>query len=225
MQLLKVVLDLRIQKSSKQNDKSTWCIPSFVSSNRFLETFFFRRFCMAAVVSYIFIVTKIVVSVVAKTTATCVYFIQIRHIFNNFSQTSTIHKQRHTPLQYTNITTLCLKYLYIGYEHNGFSFGDSVWNVPDVHVCHRANMVSSCFPCCRSGCLFFSVCFFWKTLALYGSPMVAFTSTHTFKAYEAVSSRTKRSCFLQHFTPRHKRLLCQHHGRRHKIPLQICVKE
>lgn len=68
---------------------------------------------------------------------------------------------------------------------------------------------------------FFSVCFFWKTLALYGSPMVAFTSTHTFKAYEAVSSRTKRSCFLQHFTPRHKRLLCQHHGRRHKIPLQI----
>lgn len=55
--------------------------------------------------------------------------------------------------------------------------------------------------------------------------MVAFTSTHTFKAYEAVSSRTKRSCFLQHFTPRHKRLLCQHHGRRHKIPLQICVKE
>lgn len=136
-------------------------------------------------------------------------------------QTSTIHKQRHTPLQYTNITTLCLKYLYIGYEHNGFSFGDSVWNVPEVHVCHRANMVSSCFPCCRSGCLFFSVCFFWKTLALYGSPMVAFTSTHTFKAYEAVSSRTKRSCFLQHFTPRHKRLLCQHHGRRHKIPLQI----
>ena len=72
---------------------------------------------------------------------------------------------------------------------------------------------------------FFSVCFFWKTLALYGSPMVAFTSTHTFKAYEAVSSWTKRSCFLQHFTPRHTRLLCQHHGRRHKIPLQICVKE
>lgn len=102
MQLLKVVLDLRIHKSSKQNDKSTWCIPSFVSSNRFLETFFFRRFCMAAVVSYIFIVTKIVVSVVTKTTATCVYFIQIRHIFNNWgtdlyntqteAHTSTIHK-------------------------------------------------------------------------------------------------------------------------------------
>ena len=126
---------------------------------------FFRRFCMAAVVSYIFIVTKIVVSVVTKTTATCVYFIQIRHIFNNFSQTSTIHKQRHTPLQYTNITTLCLKYLYIGYEHNGFSFGDSVWNVPDVHACHRANMVSSCFPCCRSGCLFFFCLFLLENIS------------------------------------------------------------
>lgn len=46
MQLLKVVLDFRIQKSSKQNAKSTWCIPSFVSSNRFLETcqFFFADF-------------------------------------------------------------------------------------------------------------------------------------------------------------------------------------
>lgn len=186
---------------------------------------FFRRFCMAAVVSYIFIVTKIVVSVVTKTTATCVYFIQIRHIFNNWgtdlyntqteAHTSTIHKYHYFMFEISVHRLWTQRFLVWGQRMKR----------SDVHVCHRANMVSRYLPCCRSGCLFFSVCYFWKTLALYGSPMVAFTSTHTFKAYEAVSSRTKRSCFLQHFTPRHKRLLCQHHGRRHKIPLQICVKE
>lgn len=224
---MKVVLDLRIHKSSKQNAKSTWCIPSFVSSNRFLETcqFFFADFAWQRLFLIFSSSQKLLCpSSRKRLQLVCTLFKSDISLITE-EQTSTIYKKTHTPLQYTNITTLCLKYLYMGYEHNGFSFGDSVCNVPDVHVCHRANMVSSCFPCCRSGCLFFSVCFFWKTLALYGSPMVAFTSTHTFKAYEAVSSRTKGSCFLQHFTPRHKRLLCQHHGRRHKIPLQICVKE
>ena len=129
--LLKVVPDLRIHKSSKQNAKSTWCIPSFVSSNRFLETcqFFFADFVWQRLFLIFSSSQKLLCpSSRKRLQLVCTLFKSDISLITE-EQTSTIHKQRHTPLQYTNITTLCLKYLYIGYEHNGFSFGDSVWNV------------------------------------------------------------------------------------------------